>query len=196
MTDRLIAEKGQTLRVAKLIEPVLTTLGYELVRVHISGSQPQTLQIMAEKTDGTFTIEDCETVSTTLSPLLDVEEPIVSAYNLEVSSPGIDRPLTRKKDFEQWTGHICKIEMQDLVNGRKRFKGVLLGLDATPNSHNEEIIIRMNDEDINLALSQIASAKLVLTDQLVEDALKREKRARKANKTSKEEKASKAHKDH
>ena len=125
--ERLIRESGMDARVAALIEPVLGVAGFRLVRVRSSAQQGMTLQIMAERQDGTMTIEDCEEVSRLVSPLLDVEDVVAQAYHLEVSSPGIDRPLVRPADFEAWAGHEAKIEMAVPVAGRKRFRGALEG---------------------------------------------------------------------
>ena len=125
---RIIRETGVDARVAGIIEPVLNSAGYKLVRVRLSGMNGLTLQIMAERADGTMTVEDCEEVSRMLSPLLDVEDPIDRAYHLEVSSPGIDRPLVRLSDFAKWRGHVAKIETSVMVEGRKRFRGTITGL--------------------------------------------------------------------
>src|SRR5229473_7111954 len=124
---RLIAEQGVAARVAAIVEPVLGGMGYRLVRVKISGLDGCTLQIMAERADGTMTVEDCEAVSRALSPVLDVADPIERAYRLEVSSPGLDRPLVRRSDFERFAGHQVKVDMAISVEGRRRFRGVLLG---------------------------------------------------------------------
>ena len=122
---RLITEPGLAARVAAIAAPVLAALGYRLVRVRISGAAGCTVQIMAERPDGTMTIEDCEAASRALSPVLDVADPIERAYRLEISSPGIDRPLVRRSDFDRYAGHVVKIEMLVRVDGRKRFRGVL-----------------------------------------------------------------------
>ena len=127
---RLITEPGRAARVATIAEPVLADLGYRLVRVHISGLSGCTVQIMAERPDGTMLIEDCERCRARLSPALDVADPIETAYQLEISSPGIDRPLVRRSDFERYAGHVAKIEMNLPVDGRRRFRGVLLGTDG------------------------------------------------------------------
>jgi ribosome maturation factor RimP len=169
---RLARETGPAQRVAALAEPVLADLGFRLVRVRMSGS---TLQIMAERPDGTFTIDDCEAVSRALSPVLDVEDVIPSRYHLEVSSPGIDRPLVRPSDFEAWAGHEAKIEMAVPVAGRKRFKGNLEGYEAgevrlfieNPEGAAKEPVL------IGVPFADIADAKLVLTDQLIEAARSR-----------------------
>ena len=127
---RLIVEPGLAARVAAIVEPVLEGLGYRLVRVRVSGSDGCTVQVMAERPDGTMTIEDCETVSRALSPVLDVADPVDRAYRLEMSSPGIDRPLVRRSDFERYAGNVVKIEMAVAVDGRKRFRGLLLGAEG------------------------------------------------------------------
>ncbi len=127
---RLIVEQGVAARVAAIVEPVLAGLGFRLVRVRISGMAGCTVQIMAERPDGTMTIEDCETVSRALSPVLDVADPIDRAYRLEISSPGIDRPLVRRSDFERYAGSQIKIEMAVAVEGRRRFRGYLLGVEG------------------------------------------------------------------
>ena len=166
---RLARETGPAQRVAALAEPVLADLGFRLVRVKMSGP---TLQIMAERPDGTFTIEDCEAVSRAMSPILDVEDVVSSHYNLEVSSPGIDRPLVRPSDFESWAGHDVKVEMAVPVAGRKRFKGALEGY------HDGEVRLFIENPEgatkepvlIGVPFADISDAKLVLTDQLIEAA--------------------------
>src|SRR6185437_16728820 len=124
---RLVAEPGLPARVAAIAEPVIEGLGYRLVRVKVSGADGGTVQIMAERPDGNMTVEDCENVSRALSPVLDVADPIERAYRLEISSPGLDRPLVRKSDFDRYAGHLVRIEMAMPVDGRKRFKGALDG---------------------------------------------------------------------
>jgi ribosome maturation factor RimP len=172
MTDtRLKRETGPALRVAALIEPVLESMGFRLVRVRMSGP---TLQIMAERPDGSFSIEDCEQVSRAISPMLDVEDVIPSRYHLEVSSPGIDRPLVRAGDFENWAGHEAKIEMAVPVAGRKRFRGVLEGYE------NGEARLFIDDPEggpekilVGVPFADISEARLVLTDQLIAAARER-----------------------
>src|SRR5215467_12761792 len=127
---RLIVEPGLRARVATIVEPVVEQLGYRLVRVRISGAEGCTVQIMAERPDGSMTVEDCESISRALSPVLDVADPIERAYRLEISSPGIDRPLVRKSDFERYAGHLAKIETTMPVQGRKRFRGLLIGTEG------------------------------------------------------------------
>ena len=171
MEKRLIRETGLEARIAHIVEPIANHLGYELVRVKVSGLNGMTVQIMAERPDGTMTVEDCETLSREISPALDVADPINREYHLEISSPGIDRPLTRAKDFSVWAGHEAKVEMEQAIEGRKRFRGVLLG------TRNDEAGIRLLDApgepDVWLPLDLIGEARLVLTDDLVRAALKR-----------------------
>jgi ribosome maturation factor RimP len=169
MTDqRLTRETGPALRVATLAGPVLDSMGYRLVRVRMFGS---TLQIMAERPDGTFTIDDCEKFSKAFSPMLDVADIISAKYHLEVSSPGIDRPLVRAQDFEDWAGHDAKIEMAVPMAGRKRFRGILEGYTDgevrlyidNPENGKEKLLI-------GLPFADIHDAALVLTDELIDAA--------------------------
>ena len=127
--DRYFRESGPAADLAALVEPVLADLGFRLVRVQLSGKEGQTLQIMAERPDGTMSVGDCELVSKQLSPVLDAYDPLPGAYRLEISSPGIDRPLVRPSDFEDWAGFEARIELNQPVNGRKRFRGVLEGFE-------------------------------------------------------------------
>lgn len=170
---RLVIETGTAARIAALIEPALGTLGFRLVRVKVTGRDGGTLQVMAERPDGTFTIEDCETASRALSPILDVEDPIQSAYRLELSSPGIDRPLARRSDIERALGHEAKLEMTSMIAGRKRFRGILEAIE------NGAVKLKSTEgkEDALLPMNEIADAKLVLTDALLEESLRRDKRA-------------------
>jgi ribosome maturation factor RimP len=172
---RLIAEQGTAARVAMIAEPVLAGLGYRLVRVRLSGLAGCTVQIMAERADGTMRIEDCEAVARALSPVLDVEDPVDRAYHLEVSSPGIDRPLVRRSDFSRYAGHVVKVEMAAPIEGRKRFRGVLVGVEG------DAALIRRDDAgaeqpaDVRLPIEDMAEARLVLTDALVAESLRRGK---------------------
>jgi ribosome maturation factor RimP len=169
---RLIAETGTAARVAAIAAPVLEGLGFRLVRVRISGADGCTVQVMAERPDGTLQIEDCEAASRALSPVLDAADPIDRAYRLEISSPGIDRPLVRVSDFQRYAGHVVKIEMTAPLDGRKRFRGVLLGAEG------EAARIRGEDgapDEFLLPIDAMADAKLVLTDALVTEALRRAK---------------------
>jgi ribosome maturation factor RimP len=177
---RLVTETGIDARVAAIVGPTLLDLGFRLVRVKITGRDGCTVQIMAERADGTFTVEDCELASKAISPVLDVEDPIDRAYNLEMSSPGIDRPLVRVSDFSRWAGHIAKVEMEVPVEGRKRFKGVLEGVDG------ELALIRRDDAKADeparakLPIRDVDEARLVLTDELIREALRRAKAAGRA----------------
>jgi ribosome maturation factor RimP len=174
---RLIAEVGAAARVAAIAEPVIEGLGYRLVRVRISGLAGCTVQIMAERPDGTMTIDDCEAVSRALSPVFDVEDPIDRAYRLEVSSPGIDRPLVRRSDFDRYAGHVVKIEMAVPIEGRKRFRGVLLGAEGDAARIRRDDAAATEAAEVTLAIDEMAEARLVLTDALVAESLKRGKQA-------------------
>ena len=172
---RLITEQGVGARIAAIAAPVLEGLGYRLVRVRISGMAGCTVQIMAERPDGTMTIEDCETVSRALSPVLDVEDPIDRAYRLEISSPGIDRPLVRRSDFARYAGHVVKVEMAMPIGGRRRFRGVLLGVEGDAARVRRDDAAAGEAADVVLPIDEMAEARLVLTDALVAESLKRGK---------------------
>jgi ribosome maturation factor RimP len=164
---RYLKETGLETRIARIVEPVANDLGYALVRVRVTQENGCTLQIMAEDQNGRFTIDDCERLSKDLSPVLDVEDPIDREYHLEVSSPGIDRPLVRARDFRAYLGHEAKVELADPVNGRKRFRGRLEAVtDDTVTIHLPDA---PKDADPNavLPLAAIAEAKLVMTDALL-----------------------------
>lgn len=172
---RIVTETGLEARVARIVEPTVVGLGYRLVRVKLSAMNGTTLQIMAERADGSMTVEDCERLSRDLSPALDVEDPIERAYHLEVSSPGIDRPLVRRSDFERWAGHTAKIELSHPLDGRKRFRGVLAGIDG------DELRVALatpegGETTVRLPLADIGEAKLVLTDELIRESLAARKR--------------------
>jgi ribosome maturation factor RimP len=184
---RLIVEPGMPARVAAIIEPVLEQLGYRLVRVRVSASEGCTVQIMAERPDGSMTVEDCEDVSRALSPVLDVADPIDRAYRLEISSPGIDRPLVRKSDFDRSAGHLVKIEMEIPVNGRKRFRGMLTGTEGDAARLRRDDVTEGEEADVLLPIEGMGEAKLVLTDELVTDALRREKAAKREARAAKRE---------
>ena len=175
---RLIIEQGMAARVAALATPVLTGLGYRLVRVRVSGTSGCTVQIMAERADGTMLIDDCEAASRALSPVFDVEDPIDSEYRLEVSSPGIDRPLVRRSDFERHAGHEIKVEMAVAREGRKRFRGVLLGVEGEAARLRRKDAAEGEETDVLLPIADMAEARLVLTDALIRESLRRDKRAR------------------
>jgi ribosome maturation factor RimP len=180
---RLVSETGTAARVAALAEPVLEALGYRLVRVRISGEAGCTLQIMAERPDGSMVVEDCEAVSRALSPVLDAADPIDREYRLEVSSPGIDRPLVRLSDFERYAGHVFKAEMAVPMDGRKRFRGVLLGVQDTSARLRREDAKPGEGADVLLPIEHIAEARLVLTDELIAESLRRAKLAERTGMT-------------
>jgi ribosome maturation factor RimP len=177
---RIVEETGVDARVASIIEPVLNGAGYKLVRVRLSGMNGLTLQIMAERADGTMTVEDCEGVSRMLSPLLDVEDPIDRTYHLEVSSPGIDRPLVRMTDFGKWRGHIAKIETSVLVAGRKKFRGRITDLSSHAVTVEADKASFGDAMVAEIPFDTIAEARLILTDELIREALKADKAARQA----------------
>lgn len=173
---RLIAEKGLEARIAGIVEPVIEDLGFDLVRVRITGQNGCTVQIMAERPDGTMTIEGCEVVSKALSPVLDVEDPIDSEYHLEISSPGIDRPLVRKRDFVAWTGHVAKVELAAPVSGRRRFRGTLDGVAGDMLQMILPDVPVDQEPVVQVPLADLSEAKLVMTDDLMELALKAQSR--------------------
>jgi ribosome maturation factor RimP len=197
---RLIQDGGLAARVAHIAEPVLEGLGLRLVRVRVSGLNGCTVQIMAERSDGSMSIEDCELASRTLSPVLDVADPIERAYRLEISSPGIDRPLVRKSDFERYAGHLVKIEMEMPVDGRKRFHGTLNGTDGNAARLHRDDAMGGEAADVLLPISDMNEAKLVLTDELVTQALRKEKAAervmREARKQERREARQARHRPH
>jgi len=174
MTD-LIAKAATDRRIAEIITPVIEDLGFELVRVRLMTGRDSVLQIMAQRPDGSIEVDDCATISTAISAVLDVEDPITEAYTLEVSSPGIDRPLTRLKDFDLWAGYEAKIETTELVDGRRRFKGDLAGTEG------DEVLITIEEHGenvtIGLKFDWLSDAKLVLTDELIRDVLRKRKDA-------------------
>jgi ribosome maturation factor RimP len=170
---RLIAETGAAARIAAIVAPVLIDLGFRLVRVRVSGLDGCTVQIMAERPDGTMAVEECEAVSRAISPVLDVADPIDRAYRLEISSPGLDRPLVRRSDFERHIGEIVKIELGVALEGRRRYRGNLVRVD------DNAALIRIDDRpdgaaDVQLPFDDMTDARLVLTDALIAAALRRE----------------------
>jgi ribosome maturation factor RimP len=170
MTNDLIAKAAIDRRIAEIVQPVIEDLGFELVRVRLMTGKESTLQIMAQKPDGSIEVDECATISTAVSAVLDVEDPILDAYTLEVSSPGIDRPLTRLKDFDLWEGNVAKIETTELIDGRRRFKGVLAGTEG------DEVLIEIEEGaetvTIGLKFDWLSEAKLVLTDDLIREVLR------------------------
>jgi ribosome maturation factor RimP len=177
---RLIAETGVAARVAAVAEPVLEGMGFRLVRVKISGMAGCTVQIMAERPDGTMGIEECEEVSRALSPVLDVADPVDRAYRLEISSPGIDRPLVRRSDFDRYAGHVAKIETAMPVEGRKRFRGVLLGIEGGAARLRRQDVAEGENADVLLPIDDMTEARLVLTDALIAESLRRGKQQERA----------------
>ncbi len=178
MAIRMVRETGAALAIAKLAEPVLEDLDLRLVRVRLLGKGNNQVQIMAERLDGTLTIDDCVAISRALSPVLDVENPIKSTYNLEVSSPGVDRPLVRASDFESWAGYDAKIELQEPIADRRRFKGRLEGfLDGEVRMYVKSQDGSQEDLLIGLPFNKISDAKLIMTDELFEKTRKRNEEA-------------------
>lgn len=170
-------------RIIALIEPAATELGYRLVRVRLMGLKRKRLQIMAERiSDGGMGVEDCETLSRALSPVLEAEDPIKGEYDLEMSSPGIDRPLVRIEDFARFVGHEAKLETAAMIDGRKRYRGVIAGVDG------DNVIVQMAEGEARLPFAQLSEARLVLTDRLIEEDLRRAKAADAADAATEKEK--------
>ncbi len=167
----LIAKAAIDRRIAEIVTPVVEDMGFEVVRVRLMSGKDHILQVMVQQPDGTIEVNQCADVSTALSAVLDVEDPIMDEYNLEVSSPGIDRPLTRLKDFDQWKGFEAKVETEQLIDGRRRFKGELAGTEG------DEVLITIEEGTIGLKFEWLSDAKLVLTDELIRDVLKGRKDA-------------------
>jgi len=174
---RLVVEPGAAARVSAVAGPVLQGMGYRLVRIKISAEAGCTVQIMAERPDGTMQIEDCEAISRALSPVLDVADPIDRAYRLEISSPGIDRPLVRRSDFERFGGHLVKVEMAVAHQGRKRFRGLLAGVEGDAVRLHRDDTRGDEDADVLLVMEDISDARLVLTDELIAESMRRGKAA-------------------
>ena len=164
---RFIKETGLEERIAAIVDPVANGLGYALVRIKVTQENGCTLQIMAEDAEGHFSITDCEALSKDVSPVLDVEDPIDREYHLEVSSPGIDRPLVRARDFQRYIGHEAKVELGDLVAGRKRFRGIIKAADDQSFTITLPDVPKDTDPDHKLPLALLAEAKLVMTDRLI-----------------------------
>jgi ribosome maturation factor RimP len=181
---RLVIEPGAAARVSAVAAPVLQGMGYRLVRIKISAEAGCTVQVMAERPDGSMQIEDCEAVSRALSPVLDIADPIDRAYRLEVSSPGIDRPLVRRSDFERFTGHLVKIEMAIAHEGRKRFRGILASVEGGAVRLHRDDVKAGEEREVLLVMEDIAEARLVLTDDLVAESMRRGKAAERELKRS------------
>ncbi|MDP3961802.1 MAG: ribosome maturation factor RimP [Pseudorhodobacter sp.] len=165
MSD-LIAKAAIDRRLAEIITPVIEGLGFELVRVRLMGGKYRILQIMADRPEGGIVVDDCARISTAVSAVLDVEDPIEDNYTLEVSSPGIDRPLTRLKDFDAWVGYEARLETNELIDGRRRFKGTLAGTEGS------EVLIEIEEGTIGLQFDWLSDAKLLLTDDLIAEMLR------------------------
>jgi ribosome maturation factor RimP len=174
---RLVFEPGVAARLSSIATPVLQQMGYRLVRIRISGEAGCTVQVMAERPDGSMQIDDCEAISRALSPVLDIADPIDRAYRLEISSPGIDRPLVRRSDFERYAGHLVKIEMAVAHQGRKRFRGTLNGLEGDRMRLHRDDAPAGEDADVLLTMGDIAEARLVLTEELIAESMRRGKAA-------------------
>ena len=177
---RRLTETGVAARVAEIVERTILPMGYRLVRVRINGNNGCTVQIMAERPDGTMTVDDCELISKTISPVLDVDDPVGTAYHLEVSSPGIDRPLVRASDFQRWAGHEARIDMTLIVAGRRKFRGILLGGEGSKARLRRTDAQPGEATDVELKIDDMSEARLVLTDALVSESLRRAKAASKA----------------
>jgi ribosome maturation factor RimP len=186
---RLLSDGGGARRIAAIAAPVLRDLGFLLVRVKISAADGSTVQIMAERPDGSMTVEDCEQASIALSPVLDLEDPMSQAYRLEISSPGIDRPLVRVSDFERAIGHEARIEMTIPVGTRKRFRGLIEGVEAVGSHKTVRLRVAAKDDGqaelADLLIKDMDEARLVLTEELIRGALRREKAAKKERKAQK-----------
>jgi ribosome maturation factor RimP len=175
---RIIVETGVELRVAEIIEPVIGTMDYRLVRVRLLNQNGLTLQIMAERNDSTMDVEGCEAISMAISPVLDVEDPIDKAYHLEVSSPGIDRPMVRKSDFSHWQGHLVKCETSIMIDNRKRFRGKIVETNDEGFTIERDQVAYGEAPSVTIPFTALSEAKLILTDDLIRDALRADKLAK------------------
>ncbi len=167
--SELIAKTAIDRRLADIVGPVIEGMGFELVRIRLMGGKTRTLQIMADKADGGIDVDDCGQISTAVSLVLDVEDPVEENYILEVSSPGIDRPLTRLKDFDVWQGWEARIETTELIDGRRRFKGTLAGVEG------DEVLIEIEEGTVGLKFEWLSDAKLILTEELITEMLRQRK---------------------
>ena len=178
LEPRLITETGLDQRLADIIEPVLVDLGFRLIRVRILNQNGATMQVMAERNDGTMTVQDCEVVSMAISPVLDVEDPVDKEYHLEVSSPGIDRPMVRKSDFVRWQGHLVKCETSILIDNRKRFRGKIVEASVDGFTLERDQVAYGEEQKVTIPFTALSDAKLILTDDLIRDALRADKLAK------------------
>jgi ribosome maturation factor RimP len=167
MINNLIAKSYMDKKLAELLNPILEDLGFEMVRVRLSTSAPSTLQIMADGRDSPIGVDQLAEINTSISTILDVEDPIAENYTLEISSPGIDRPLTRKKDFDSYQGFEAKLETTELIDGRRRFRGVLAGID------DDEVLINLEEGTVGLKFGWLSEARLVLSDDLIKQMLQK-----------------------
>jgi ribosome maturation factor RimP len=182
---RLIVERGPARRIAEIVAPALQSIGYRLVRVKLSTAAEPVLQVMAERPDGTMGVEDCEAASMAISPHLDLEDPIQAPYRLEMSSPGIDRPLVRESDFRRALGHEVRIELERPLDGRKRFRGLIEAVNLVEGQLAVDLRLAAETEETlaRLAVADMGEARLVMSDALIRDALRREKARNKQAKT-------------
>lgn len=178
LEPRLITETGLDRRIAEIVEPVAIDMGFKLVRVRMMNQNGLTLQIMAERADGTMTVTDCEALSQAISPVLDVEDPVDKEYHLEVSSPGIDRPMVRVSDFTRWQGNLLKCETSILVDNRKRFRGKITEVTADGFVLERDQAAYGEEPRVTIPFTALAEAKLILTDDLIRDALRADKLAK------------------
>ena len=154
-------------KLAELLNPILEDLGFEMVRIRLSSGDPSTLQIMADRLNGQIGVDDLANINTSIGTILDVEDPITENYTLEISSPGIDRPLTRKKDFDSYQGFEAKLETTELIDGRRRFKGILAGIS------DDEVLINLEEGTVGLEFNWLSDARLILSDDLIKQILKK-----------------------
>ncbi|MHC2457659.1 ribosome maturation factor RimP [Rhizobium leguminosarum] len=178
LEPRLITETGLDQRLTDIIEPVLVGIGFRLIRVRMLNQNGATMQVMAERNDGTMSVQDCEEVSMAISPVLDVEDPIDKEYHLEVSSPGIDRPMVRKSDFVRWQGHLVKCETSILIDNRKRFRGKIVEAGADGFTLERDQVAYGEEQKVTIPFTALSDAKLILTDDLIRDALRADKLAK------------------
>lgn len=177
MSNDLIAKSAIDRKLAAIVGPVIEDMGFELVRLRLMGGETPTLQIMADRPEGGIDVDQCGEISVAVGAVLDVEDPIIEAYDLEVSSPGVDRPLTRLKDFDLFEGYEAKIETSDMIDGRRRFKGILAGVEG------DEVLINIDVGTVGLKFEWLSDAKLVLTDELIKEMLRQRKNAGQLNET-------------
>ena len=154
-------------KLAELLNPILEDLGFEMVRIRLSSGDSSTLQIMADRLNGQIGVDDLANINTSIGTILDVEDPITENYTLEISSPGIDRPLTRKKDFDSYQGFEAKLETTELIDGRRRFKGILAGIS------DDEVLINLEEGTVGLKFNWLSDARLVLSDDLIKQMLRK-----------------------